>query len=101
MCYNIDARMKISGLAWDDVNLEHIISKHGISPGEVEDVCFGPHYACPAKFNRKAIYGQAVSGKYLMVILELLYDSIFRPVTARGMKQNERRKYRIIMGEGK
>jgi uncharacterized DUF497 family protein len=92
--------MRISSLGWDDVNLEHITSK-GISPKEVEDVCFSSHYACPAKYNRKAIYGQTTSGKYLMVILERLYGSIYRPVTSRGMKRDEKRKYLGIMGRGK
>jgi len=101
LCYivlhYIDERMKISGLQWDDINLEHIIAKHVLSPKEVEDVCFGTHYACPAKYNRKAIYGQAASGKYLMVIVERLYGSVYRVVTARGMKISENRKYRMIM----
>ena len=90
--------MKISGLEWDDNNLEHIISKHGINPDEVEDVCFGPHYACTVKYKRKAIYGQATSGKYLMVVLERLYGNVFRPITARGMRMEEKRKYLNIMG---
>lgn len=89
--------MKISGLEWDDTNLEHIISKHGISPKEVEDVCFGPHYACTVKYKRKAIYGQATSGRYLMVILERLYNSFYKPITARNMTQSERGKYNEIM----
>lgn len=92
-------RMKISVLQWDDINLEHIIANHGLSPKEVEDVCFGPHYACPAKYKRKAIYGQTASGKYIMVILEQLYDSVYRVVTARNLKTSEKRKYRIIMGQ--
>jgi uncharacterized DUF497 family protein len=93
--------MKISDLEWDDKNLEHIIGRHGISPKEVEDVCFGPHYACSAKYRRKAIYGQSSSGKYIMVILEQLYVSVFRPITARGMKNSEKRKYQTIIGEEK
>ncbi len=92
--------MKISGIQWDDVNLEHIIIKHGLNPKEVEDVCFEQHYACPAKYNRKVIYGQTEGGKYVMVILERLYDSVFRLITARGMKRGEQRKYKLIMGRG-
>lgn len=92
--------MRISSLEWDDTNLEHIVAK-GISPKEAEDVCFGSHYAYPAKYKRKAVYGQTTSGKYLMVILERLYGSIYRPVTSRGMKRDEKRKYLGIMGRGK
>lgn len=92
--------MRISGLQWDDANLEHVAGRHGLRVTEVEDVCFGPHYACTAKYRRKAVYGQTTSGKYLMVILERLYDSVFRVVTARGMTTSEKRKYRMIMGGG-
>ena len=92
------ARMKISSLQWDDINLEHICGRHGLNPTEVEDVCFGPHYVYPAKYNRKAVYGQTASGKYVLVILERLNGSVYRVVTARGMKRSEQRKYRTIMG---
>ena len=89
--------MKITGLEWDDINLEHIIGEHGISPKEVEDICFGPHYTFTAKYKRKAVYGQAESGRYLLVILERLYANIYRPLTARNMTQSERGKYNEIM----
>ena len=100
LCYKIGVGMKINGLQWDDARLEKIITKHGLSPTEVEDVCFGPHYACSAKYKRKAVYGRTESGKYVMVILEQLYDSVFRLITARGMTRGEQRKYRTIMGKG-
>lgn len=89
--------MKITGLEWDDVNLEHIIGKHRIMPTEIEDICFGTHYACSAKYKRKAIYGQASSGRYLLVIVERLYKNIYRPITSRNMTLTERRKYNEIM----
>ena len=89
--------MRITRLEWDDKNLEHIIGKHSISPSEIEDVCFGPHYACSAKYKRKAIYGQASSGRYLLVILERLYKDVYKPITARNMTLSERRKYNDIM----
>ena len=85
--------MIISGLEWDDNNLEHIIEKHSITPEEVEDICFGQHYAFTVKYKRKALFGQAMSGKYLMVVLERLSNNIFRPITARNMTPDERRKY--------
>jgi uncharacterized DUF497 family protein len=91
--------MIILGLQWDDKNLDHIIEGHRIIPSEVEDVCFGRHYAITAKYDRKAIYGQAGSGRYLLIILVRLYDAIFRPITARNMTQAERRKFNQIMGQ--
>ncbi len=92
--------MRINGLEWDDINLEHIISKHYLSPKEIEDVCFGRHYAFPAKYKRTAIFGQTSSGKYIKVILERLHDSIYRPITAFGMKREEQQKYKSIMVRG-
>jgi uncharacterized DUF497 family protein len=89
--------MKITGLEWDDINLEHIIGKHRITPTEIEDVCFGTHYACSAKYKRKAIYGQASGGRYLLVIVEGLNKNVYRPITARNMTLSERRKYNEIM----
>ena len=90
--------MIIHGLQWDDNNLEHIIVGHRIQPVEVEDICFGRHYAISAKYSRKALYGQAESGRYLMIILERLNDAVYRPITARNMTVAERRKYKEIMG---
>jgi uncharacterized DUF497 family protein len=89
--------VKISGLEWDDRNLEHIIGKHHITPIEIEDICFGKHYACSAKYKSKAIYGQASSGRYLLVILEQLYKNVYKPITARNMTLSERRRYIEIM----
>jgi hypothetical protein len=34
--------MKIDELDWDDNNIEHI-ARHGVTPQEVEDVCYGFH----------------------------------------------------------
>ena len=89
--------MRIVRLEWDDFNIEHIIGKHWITPEEIEDVCFGVHYACTAKYKRKAIYGQASSGKYILVIVVRIYGSVFRPITARNMTVSERRKYDEII----
>ena len=97
MCHTLYISMRIDGLEWDDINIEHIITRHGINPSEVEDVCFCNHYVISVKFKRKAVYGKTRSGKYLMVILKRLYDNIYRPITARGMKPSERRKYNSIM----
>jgi len=97
-CVTIYMSMRIRHLKWDDENLEHIIANHGIRANEVEDVCFGPHIVYSVKYHRKAVYGQTSGGKYLMVILERLYNNVFRPITARSMNRAEQRKYRRIMG---
>ena len=86
--------MNIAGLQWDDINTEHIWGKHRITPKGVEDVCYEEHIAFPAKNRRYVLYGQAVNGRYLMVVVEPLYDSVFRPITAREMTVSEKKNYR-------
>lgn len=90
--------MKIGRLEWDDINLEHIAGKHGLSPGEVEDICFGSHWVCPARHNRKAMYEKTSTGKYLMIVLERLRNNVFRVITAREMSLKEKREYRAVIG---
>ncbi len=85
--------MKIGGLQWDDENIEHI-GGHGITPSEVEDVCFGPHIAYPARYGRYLIYGKAYHGKYIKVVLEHLYEIMFRPKTAYPMTESEKKNHR-------
>ncbi len=85
--------MKIEGLEWDDENIEHI-GKHGITPSEVEDVCFGPHIANRARNRRYVVYGKTYQGRYIRVVLKRLYGTMFRPKTAYPMSESEKRKYR-------
>ena len=85
--------MKISGLQWDDENIEHI-GRHGITPSEVEDVCFGPHIANHARYGRYVVYGKTNHGKYIRVVLKRLYGLMFRPKTAYPMTESEKKKYR-------
>lgn len=90
--------MKIKCLKWDDENIEHLMANHRLKANDVEEVCFGSHIVYSVKYHRKAVYGQISSGRYLMVILEQLYDNVFRPITARSMNRAEQRKYKSIMG---
>ena len=85
--------MKISRLEWDDVNIEHIAT-HGITPTEVEDVCFGTHIAYRGKYARNILYGQADNGKYIIVVLMHLYETVFRTITAHEMSENKKHAYR-------
>lgn len=85
--------MKIGGLQWDDENIEHI-GKHGVTPSEVEDVCFGPHVANRARYGRYLVYGKSYHGKYIRVVLKRLYGIMFRPKTAYAMTESEKKNYR-------
>ena len=53
--------MKIGELDWDDNNIEHI-ARHGVTPQEVEDVCFGFHIYVREGGQRYIISGQSAGG---------------------------------------
>ena len=89
--------MKISGLEWDDGNIEHII-RHSVTPPEIEDVSFGRHLAYSGKNDRYILYGQTDGGRYLKVILERRHGNHYRPVTAFDMSNHEKHNYRKRLG---
>ena len=59
----------IRELFWDESNESHI-ARHHVTPGEVEEVCFGKHWMLRSGRRRMAVFGQTESGRYLLVILE-------------------------------
>lgn len=89
--------MIINDLLWDDKNVEHIAA-HGVSPAEVEDVCFGLNYCKKEGQCRYLLRGQTADGKYLMVAVESIGMGVFRPITAfemtKGYKSGFRRQQR-------
>ena len=90
--------MKINFLHWDDENIEHI-TLHGLSPVDVEDICFGKHISFIGRQKRYILYGKAENDLMLMVVLERIHGDNFRPVTARVMTDKEKRIYRKRIGE--
>lgn len=85
--------MRVTTLAWDDENVEHI-AKHGVRPEEVEEVCFGPkNVVLRARENRYAVLGRTAAGRYLKVIMTLPVTGRSRVITARDMTDRERRYY--------
>ncbi len=84
--------MRVLELIWDEQNEAHI-SSHGVTPSEVEDVCFSTKsFMVRIKGTRYRILGQAESGRYLAVILDSLGMSQFYVVTARNATEAERRR---------
>jgi uncharacterized protein len=85
--------MRIDDLEWTSDRIEHI-SKHGITPEEVEEV----FAAAPAfKRGRGGIYeawGQTESGRYLFVVFRYLGHNRAWPLTARDMDENEKKLLR-------
>jgi uncharacterized DUF497 family protein len=93
-CVTLIVPMKIISLEWSDNDIEHI-AYHGINPAEVESVCFDQHISIRGKFGRYILYGQNASGRHIKLVLERLYDHIYRPVTAYDMTVSEKHKYKL------
>jgi len=87
----------IRELFWDEANESHI-ARHGVTPDEVEEVCFGRHWMLRASGRRKAVFGQTASGRYLLVILDMWDYDEYYAITARDMTVAERRRYQAWKG---
>ncbi|MFA0768985.1 MAG: hypothetical protein OXFUSZZB_002313 [Candidatus Fervidibacter sp.] len=89
--------MRIDELVWDEENERHI-ARHGVSPEEVEEVCFGRRLVWRKGRRRYLVLGQTETGRYLAVFIDRLWGYCFRPVTARDMTVREKRLYRRRTG---
>ena len=89
--------MKIHELAWPDDQIDHI-ARHGVTPEEVEEVCFGHSLVQRAKSEGdNPVYyllGQTDSGRYLFCVVIRFPDGKGFPITARPMTDNEKRRFR-------
>ena len=91
--------VRIDALVIDDHILEKIETKHNVDFNELEEVCYSD-----AKHVRKTkeglykIFGQTLSGRYLLVVLINLGNCIWKVVTARDLTDGERRLYIIARG---
>jgi uncharacterized protein len=89
--------MKIDALIWPDERIDHI-ARHGVTPEEVEHVCFGRSFVQRAKSEGENpvyyILGQSQAGRYLFCVVIRFPDGNGYPVTAREMTAKEKRRYR-------
>jgi uncharacterized DUF497 family protein len=89
--------MRVSGFVWPDDRIEHI-ARHGVTPDEVEEVCFGESLTQRAKSEgQNPVYyvlGQSAVGRYLFCVVIRFPDGNGYPVTAREMTATEKRRYR-------
>ena len=99
--------MKILDVQWDDDNFTEI-NTHGVTIKEFEEICYGLHFSkpdspitkggkqrYPSGKKRFILQGRTSGNKYLDVIIEQLYDSYYRAVTAYIMSD----KYKAICAE--
>ena len=77
--------------------IDHI-ARHGVTPDEVEDVCFGVPLVQRAKSHGENpvyyVLGQTEVGRYLFSVVIQFPDGNGYPVTARPMTDTEERRYR-------
>jgi hypothetical protein len=93
--------MTIDEFVWPAERIEHI-ADHGVTPEEVEDVCFGISLVLRAKSEGENpvyyVLGQTDSGRYLFCVVIRFPDGKGYPVTAREMTAKEKRRYRKWKG---
>jgi uncharacterized DUF497 family protein len=89
--------MKIYELVWPQDRIDHI-ARHGVTPEEVEEICFGPAFVQRAKSHggNPAYYvlGQTESGRYLFCVVIQFPDGRGYPITARPMADKEKQRYK-------
>jgi len=89
--------MRIDAFVWPEERIEHI-SRHGVTPEEVEEVCFEKPLVQRAKSEGENpvyyILGQTDAGRYLFCVVIRFPDGKGYPVTAREMTAKEKRRYR-------
>lgn len=84
-------------IEWQKDRVDHIAKKHGITPIEVEETCFGNSLIGrgPGRKKKRLYYvlGQTATGRYLFVVLKPLGRGRARPITARDMTPAQRQRY--------
>lgn len=83
--------MEIQELWWNEQVEDHI-ARHNVRIEDVEEVCFQRNWMIRSGRRRRAVFGQSAAGRYLLVILDKWDYGEFDVVTARDMKQAERRR---------
>ena len=75
--------------------VDKIWQKHHVTPEEVEDAIFDDKPIChKGTPNSYCVYGQAVSGRYLFVVLgKKGRRARYKVITAREMQDKEKRYY--------
>jgi uncharacterized DUF497 family protein len=89
--------MRIEGFIWPEERIDHI-ARHGVTPKEVEEACFGRAFVRRAKSEGENpvyyVLGQTEAGRYLFCVVIGFPDGNGYPVTAREMTAKEKRRFR-------
>lgn len=100
MRYNI-LMVRVRRLVWDAWNIAHI-TRHDVTPEEVEDVCHTDALVQEGKKGRLLIIGLSKVGKMLTVIVDPeAQENVYYVTTARSTSKKERRLYTAKKGSEK
>ena len=83
----------IRGFVWDDENMAHI-ARHGVWPGEVEEMLVGDPFVLRGADDRYLAYGQTEHDRWLFAVYVRRPGGRVRVLTARDMTEREQRLYR-------
>ncbi len=86
--------MKIYQLQIDKINMGHIERGHGVNRSEVEEICFGIYLSRKQWGRRYKVWGQTKSGRYLIIIVEQIKGTEYRPITAFDMAEKDKRYFK-------
>ena len=93
--------MEIREFEWNDNNIIHI-SRHGVSPDEVEDVAFdNDPWIRKGRKGTRYMLGHTIAGRYLFIVYVLKSKGIARVITAMDMDKKTRKLYRNRIERGK
>jgi len=87
--------MKIEKISWDQETVDHI-SKHSVSPEEVEEVLFNDGTSpliMRGKEGKYLAYGKTAGGRFLLVVWAARYRKT-KIITARDMSKKEKLLYK-------
>ncbi len=88
------ANLRIEVLEIDPPIEDKLESKHSVTIEEVEEVCASAYKPLRLREGLYALLGQSEAGRYLVVVLAPKGGGVWKIVTARDMKTDERRRYR-------
>ena len=92
--------LRIEALEIDDHILHKIEAEHkGISFNQMEEACLNPkRHVRKTREGLYKVFSRTESGRYLLVVLVNLGGGTWKIVTARDMKDNEKRLYKKETG---
>jgi len=78
---------------WDDYNIDHV-AEHGVLPVEAEEVFVGIPIYERGRRGLDLAWGKSASGRYLLVVFLRKKGKTIRVITARDMKDREKKSFR-------